>query len=267
MTHNDSSDEVRSDYLDNLSVQYYKTENGENISFPIVEAVSHSISQDPTLDHEYLPILGLPSFRRSVARLILGLNSIPLIENRIVTVQTIGIDGALRIAAEFLKINSKFNSISIPTTSSNEIFEIFENLNYQVNLIEHWNIENRSIDIKHLEHHLEQMNPGELIYLENSGQNWSGDYPSIIEWNRIIEIILKKKIFVIFGDVQSGLCRGPDRDFFFDFYPIRKLAQFEAEFIICSTFSNTLALQDNPIGSLNLVLKDLVKLYSRQDLD
>ena len=254
------SDEIRSDYIDNieLSLDYYITEDGNNISFPIVDAVSHSIAQDPTLDHEYLPMLGLSSFRQAVTRLLLGLNSIPYIENRVVCTQTVDIAGGLRIAAEFLKVTLNFNTIHIPSFAGDEVLHIFRNFEYEVNTLPYWNNEKRQIDIDELCSNLEKIKNGELCFLENSGQNRSGAYPSMCEWDRILEIIVRKRIFVIFGDVQSGLCHGSD--FSIDFYPIRKLAEYDHEFMVCQSFTKTLSLQNNPIGSLTLVLKVLVQL-------
>jgi aspartate aminotransferase, cytoplasmic len=60
---------------------------------------------DPALDHEYLPIAGLPSFTSAAARLILGASSPALKESRVVSVQTISGTGANHLGALFL---SKF---------------------------------------------------------------------------------------------------------------------------------------------------------------
>lgn len=38
---------------------------------------------DPLLNHEYLPILGLPDFRAAATELCLGKDSIALVQNRV----------------------------------------------------------------------------------------------------------------------------------------------------------------------------------------
>ena len=38
---------------------------------------------DPTLDHEYLPITGLPQFTSGAAKLMLGIESLAIKENRV----------------------------------------------------------------------------------------------------------------------------------------------------------------------------------------
>ena len=64
---------------------------------------------DPTLDHEYLPITGLPEFTSAAARLILGGDSAVIAEKRVTSVQTISGTGANHLAALFLSRFYAFN--------------------------------------------------------------------------------------------------------------------------------------------------------------
>jgi len=64
---------------------------------------------DPTLDHEYLPITGLPEFTSAAARLILGNDSAVIAEKRVASVQTISGTGANHLAALFLSRFYAFN--------------------------------------------------------------------------------------------------------------------------------------------------------------
>jgi aspartate aminotransferase len=57
---------------------------------------------DPTIDHEYLPITGLPEFTAGAAKLILGTGSPAIEEGRAVSVQTISGTGANHLGALFL---------------------------------------------------------------------------------------------------------------------------------------------------------------------
>jgi aspartate aminotransferase, cytoplasmic len=50
---------------------------------PVVRAVEAQIATDHTLNHEYLPVAGLPEFRTACARLLLGENSKAITENRV----------------------------------------------------------------------------------------------------------------------------------------------------------------------------------------
>jgi len=64
---------------------------------------------DHTLDHEYLPITGLPEYNSAAAKLILGADSPALKENRVASVQTISGTGANHLGALFLSRFYQFN--------------------------------------------------------------------------------------------------------------------------------------------------------------
>jgi len=70
-----------------------------------VRTVEHQIANDLTLNHEYLPILGLPEFTNSAVKLILGHDSPAVINNLAFGVQTISGTGALKVALDFLARN------------------------------------------------------------------------------------------------------------------------------------------------------------------
>nr|XP_060643323.1 putative aspartate aminotransferase, cytoplasmic 2 [Anolis sagrei ordinatus] len=68
----------------------------------VVQRVLLKIPQDPTLDHEYLPHLGMTAFTTAAMELLIGKDNHALLENRAGAVQTVGGTGALWIGAEFL---------------------------------------------------------------------------------------------------------------------------------------------------------------------
>ena len=57
---------------------------------------------DDDLDHEYLPILGLESFRKASVKLILGTDSKAIAEGRVGAAQCISGTGAVFTGAQFL---------------------------------------------------------------------------------------------------------------------------------------------------------------------
>ncbi len=72
------------------------------IVFGVTCQAAQRILSDETLDHEYLPITGLPEFTASAAKLILGTTSPAIQEARVASVQTISGTGANHLGALFL---------------------------------------------------------------------------------------------------------------------------------------------------------------------
>lgn len=64
--------------------------------------VSQIIADDASLDHEYLPITGMPEYISAAAKLILGATSPAITQGRTVSVQTISGTGANHLGALFL---------------------------------------------------------------------------------------------------------------------------------------------------------------------
>ncbi|KAF6108946.1 glutamic-oxaloacetic transaminase 1 [Phyllostomus discolor] len=86
----------------NLGVGAYRTDDSQPWVLPVVRKVEQKIANDSSLNHEYLPILGLPEFRALASRLALGEDSPALQEKRVGGVQCLGGTGAIRIGADFL---------------------------------------------------------------------------------------------------------------------------------------------------------------------
>ncbi|TMS23664.1 Aspartate aminotransferase, cytoplasmic [Larimichthys crocea] len=87
----------------NLGVGAYRTDDCQPWVLPVVKKVERLIVEDDSLNHEYLPILGLPEFRSASSKVALGDDSPAIKENRVGGVQCLGGTGALRIGAEFLR--------------------------------------------------------------------------------------------------------------------------------------------------------------------
>ena len=253
-------DKPKSNGPHSFSVEEYLLEDGSVMSFPIVHAIQTSMAQDTSLDHEYLPIAGLESFTKASMKLILG-NTSPVVENRVVTIQTLSDVGGLRVAAEFLNKFLRLNVVSIPNTMPKEVHEVFESRGYIVHTIPYWNETKKTIDLEAIKYHLSVLNDGGLVLLENCGRNWSGDYLSESEWNEIIKIILEKNLFLILNAAQDGLCYTDLKN---DHYPARKLADHGAEFIVTQSFDRSLGLYSERVGSITLVVKESREIFTIQ---
>lgn len=61
----------------------YRTDEGKPWVLPVVKKVEKLIVLNEGLNHEYLPILGLPEFRSSASKIALGDNSPAIQESRV----------------------------------------------------------------------------------------------------------------------------------------------------------------------------------------
>lgn len=70
-----------------LFLAAYRTDDGQPWVLPVVKKVEKIIVHDDRLNHEYLPILGLPDFRSSASKIALGDDSPAIQENRVCVVK------------------------------------------------------------------------------------------------------------------------------------------------------------------------------------
>lgn len=61
----------------------YRTDDCQPWVLPVVKKVERLIVEDGSLNHEYLPILGLPEFRSASSKVALGDDSAAIGENRV----------------------------------------------------------------------------------------------------------------------------------------------------------------------------------------
>lgn len=71
-----------------FSFAAYRTDDSKPWLLPVVKKVEKLIVQDDRLNHEYLPILGLPEFRSSASAIALGKDSPAILEDRVCTENT-----------------------------------------------------------------------------------------------------------------------------------------------------------------------------------
>ena len=66
-----------------LGIGAYRDDNAKPWVLPVVKQADEILRQDPNLNHEYLPIAGLPEFTSAAQRLTLGSDSPAIKEKRV----------------------------------------------------------------------------------------------------------------------------------------------------------------------------------------
>eukprot|EP00041_Stephanoeca_diplocostata_P023333 m.571298 g.571298 ORF g.571298 m.571298 type:complete len:213 (+) comp22266_c0_seq9:586-1224(+) len=110
-----------------LGIGAYRDNDGNPYVLDVVKQASAMIQQkmeSGDMNHEYLPIGGLPQFCKITAEFALGEDSPAVLENRAVAVQCLSGTGSLRTAGEFVAAFSPVKTIlcSSPTWGNQAIF-------------------------------------------------------------------------------------------------------------------------------------------------
>uniref|UniRef100_A0A673AMZ4 Aspartate aminotransferase n=1 Tax=Sphaeramia orbicularis TaxID=375764 RepID=A0A673AMZ4_9TELE len=198
----------------NLGVGAYRTDEGKPWILPVVKKVEKLIVQDDSLNHEYLPILGLPEFRSSASKIALGDDSPAIHENRVGAVQCLGGTGALKMGAEFLRrfYNGNNNTktpvyVSAPTWENHNA--VFANAGFEdVRPYKYWDAEKRGLDLAGFLGDLESCPERSIFVLHACAHNPTGTDPTQEQWKQIAEVMMRRKLFVFFDSAYQGFASG-----------------------------------------------------------
>uniref|UniRef100_A0A452IZU9 aspartate transaminase n=1 Tax=Gopherus agassizii TaxID=38772 RepID=A0A452IZU9_9SAUR len=220
---------------------------------PTVRQTLLQIANDPTLDHEYLPVLGFPEFTRAATELALGRESRAVIENRAGGIHTVGGTGAVRIGAEFLW---RWYNTSSPTPIAvyiafpqwGNLRCIFQDVGFtEIQPYHYWDTVRLAVAVE-----------GFLEVLEV----WS--------WLELCQVplvlnpsLFMKRLFPFFDVPAQGLASGDlDRDA----WALRHFVAQGFELFCAQSFSKTFGLYDERVGNLIVVARDnetLVRIRSQ----
>ncbi|KAI7805735.1 aspartate aminotransferase, cytoplasmic [Triplophysa rosa] len=243
----------------NLGVGAYRTDDCQPWVLPVVRKVEKIIAEDHSLNHEYLPILGLPEFRSSASKIALGADSPAIRENRVGAVQCLGGTGALKIGAEFLRrwYNGTDNTktpvyVSAPTWENHNA--VFSNSGFEdIRPYKYWDGEKRGLDLAGLLGDLESAPDHSIFVLHACAHNPTGTDPTQDQWKKIADIMKRKNLFAFFDSAYQGFASGNlDQDA----WAVRYFMSHGFELFCAQSFSKNFGLYNERVGNLTVVAKD-----------
>ncbi|KAI7860552.1 aspartate aminotransferase [Circinella umbellata] len=237
----------------NVGVGAFRTDELKPYVLPVVKKADAILFNDPSLDHEYLPIAGTPSYTRAAAKLILGEESPAIKENRVAAVQTISGTGSIHTGAMFLsKFYTKSSKcyISKPTWANHR--NIFELVGFEVEDYPYWNPETRGLDYDRMIQTMRNAPNGSIFILHACAHNPTGVDPTQEQWKGIAEVMRAKGHFPFFDCAYQGFASGDlDRDA----WAVRYFVQEGFELFVSQSFAKNFGLYGERAGNLTIVTK------------
>lgn len=243
----------------NLGVGAYRTDECQPWVLPVVKKVERLTVEDSSLNHEYLPILGLPEFRSASSKVALGDDSPAIKENRVGAVQALGGTGALRIGGEFLRrwYNGTNNTatpiyVSSPTWENHNA--VFADAGFKdIRPYHYWDAAKKGLDLSGLLDDLEKAPEGSVFVLHACAHNPTGTDPSQDEWKQMAEVMKRRKLFAFFDSAYQGFASGNLEK---DAWAIRYFVSEGFELFVAQSFSKNFGLYNERVGNLTVVAQD-----------
>lgn len=223
-------------------------------SHPFFAQADEIIRNDPSLNHEYLPIAGLASLTSKAAELILGASSSALAEKRTTSVQTISGTGAVHLAALFLARFYKGDGanptvyLSNPTWANHN--QIFTNVGLPIATYPYFDRTTRGLDFEGMKAALTAAPDRSIVLLHACAHNPTGVDPTADQWRELATLLRAKRHFPFFDCAYQGFASGDlDRDA----SAIRLFADAGFELVVAQSFAKNFGLYGERAGCLHFV--------------
>ncbi len=235
----------------NLGVGVYQDEDGK---LPLLECVRLA-EQELTSEsrpRNYLPITGLPSYNQAVQRLVLGLDSQIVVDQRAVTVQGLGGTGGLKIAADFLKrvCGAKKALVSAPSWPNHR--NVFATAGFEVDTYTYYDAKARGINFDQMIADLHSAQPGTVIILHACCHNPTGYDLDHNQWAEIIDVVSSKSLIPVIDMAYQGFSESLEEDG----WVVRAFADKIDNFLVANSFSKSFSLYGERVGALTLICAD-----------
>src|SRR3990170_7297052 len=173
----------------NLGVGIYYDDTGK---VPVLECVHRAEREmaEKAAPRAYLPIDGLAAYDKAVQTLVFGADSPALKDNRVVTVQTLGGTGGLKIGADFLHRLLPEAQVWISEPSWENHRAIFENAGFAVNAYPYYDAPTHGVNFDGMIDCLRGLPAGSIIVLHACCHNPTGVDLTPDQWAAVIETVL-----------------------------------------------------------------------------
>lgn len=235
----------------NLGVGVYCDDTG---GVPVLESVRRAelrLAQSP-LPRNYLPIDGLQAYDHAVQELLFGAQSEIVRRDRVVTVQTLGGTGGLKVGADFLRRVNPGAGLWISDPSWENHRALFEYAGYTVNAYPYYHAPTHGVDFDALIGTLNKLPAGSIIVLHACCHNPTGVDLSQKQWEQVIEAVNARGLVPFLDIAYQGFAEGLDADA----WAVRRFAESCPAVFVSSSFSKSLSLYGERVGALSIVTKD-----------
>ncbi|KZT02166.1 aspartate aminotransferase [Laetiporus sulphureus 93-53] len=222
---------------------------------PVIKKAMEMLLNDPNLDHEYLPITGLPEFTNAAARLVLGPNSPAIMENRVSSVQTISGTGANHLGALFLSRfyhwvegTPKAAYLSDPTWVNH--FQIFKGVGIAPLTYPYYDPSTIGLAFDAFLTTVRTAPPKSVFVLHACAHNPTGVDPTRVQWGLIVDAVLERGHYAFFDCTYQRFASGNlDRDA----WAIREFVSRGVPMLVCQSFAKNAGLYGERVGTLHII--------------
>ncbi|KAM5174124.1 putative aspartate aminotransferase, cytoplasmic 2 [Callospermophilus lateralis] len=234
------------DYPDKMFLAYKvcMTNEGQPWVSLVVNKIRLQIAQDPSLNYEYLPMIGMKSFIQASLELLFGKYSQAIVENRVGGVHTVGDSGAFQLGAQFLKTWLRDAQVVCMISTQKEPYGIiFQDMGFTVYEYCIWDPKHLCMDSNMFLDVVERMPRDCILVIGNiTDCKWTQS-----QLAKLMLTIKNKRIFPFFDIPCQGLSTGDLEE---DAEILQYFVSQGFEFFCSQSLSKNFGIYDEGLGML-----------------
>lgn len=234
----------------NLGIGAYRTDEGKPYVFASVKEAERRVMADPAINKEYLPIDGHAGFNRLARELIFGSDSVPVLENRVATVQSISGTGSLRLGAEFIGTYLKVPCIYVSNPTWGNHNTIFSKAGLEVREYPYFNNETRLLKFDGMVEAISSAPEHSVILLHACAHNPTGVDLDQEQWGAIADIMQARSLIPYFDSAYQGFATGSLEN---DAFAVREFVRRGFQLFLSQSFAKNMGLYGERTGALHVV--------------
>jgi aromatic-amino-acid transaminase len=232
----------------NLGAGVYVDDNGR---IPLLRAVREAerTRVEAGVPRGYLPIEGLAAYDAAVQKMLFGENSALIAAGRLVTAQSLGGTGALKIGADFLRRVSGLTEVMISDPSWENHRALFEGAGFRVSSYPYYDAQTHGVNFAGMCAALRAAPAGTVVALHACCHNPTGVDLVTEQWREVARICQERNLVPMLDIAYQGFGEGVDADA----AAVRLFADAGLSFFVASSFSKSFSLYGERVGALTIV--------------
>ena len=232
----------------NLGVGVYCNEEGRiPLLRAVVEAETIRVAQHAS--RGYLPIDGIAAYDQAVQKLLFGAESPLLAAGRVITTQSVGGTGALKIGADFLKQLQPGAVVAISDPSWENHRALFETAGFPVQNYRYYDAASHDVNRAGMLEDLNALPAGSIVVLHACCHNPTGVDLTPADWQNVLDVVRAKGLIPFLDMAYQGFGDGIDEDA----AAVRLFAGSGLSFFVSSSFSKSFSLYGERVGALSII--------------
>ena len=236
----------------NLSIGLYYNEQSIVPQLAAIQAAYPVINASNDKVKSYLPMDGLKTYNQATQALLFGTDSPARQAKRVVTVQTLGGSGALKVGADFLKKYFPESDVWVSQPTWENHIAIFNGAGIQAHFYPYFDEQSNGVNIEAMLEGLKQIPAKGIVLLHPCCHNPTGADLTAPEWDRVIEVLQQRDLIPFLDIAYQGFGQGLAEDA----YAIRALDRAGMNFIVSNSYSKIFSLYGERVGGLSFVCDD-----------